>query len=106
MPEEQKTTIVIPEGTPEGVMPVSPDDLSIAFSGPATLANRFFITLGPTGARIAFAEQATPDTPSIFRVAVVLPFQDALELTRVLGVLLAPVKDALAKAAGTGSRHA
>lgn len=60
-----------------------------ASDGPAQLSNRFFINLGPTGVRIAFAEQFGQNNPPSFRTAVVLPFDDALELAKLLESLLA-----------------
>lgn len=67
--------------------PVSALELQVAFSGPAVQANRFFITIGPGGARIAFAEQYGQDAP-VFRTAVNLAFQDAFGLAKILKDLL------------------
>ncbi len=64
--------------------------------GPALFANRFFVTMTPAGARIAFAETVFTDRPTAFRSAVVLAFQDAIELKKLLESMLKPIEDALA----------
>ena len=78
----------------------SEEELEVAFSGPAILANRFYVTLGPTGARIAFAEQQSSEKDAEFRSAVILPFQDALALSTILATLLGPLSEVIAKQAG------
>lgn len=67
-------------------------------SGPAVLCNRTFISVGPYGVRLAFAEFFTDTTGPIFRTAVVMPHQDAVNLMRTLRVALEPIEKALAEA--------
>lgn len=73
--------------TADPVRPVSKDEMKIAFAGPAPLANRFFISITPAGARIAFAEQHG-DAEPVFRSAALLDFSDAYALVDVLKALL------------------
>lgn len=75
----------------KGVYQFTGDDLQ-ALSGPAVLANRFFVTIGPSGVRIAFAEQFGPETKPTFRTAVVISFQDGIELSKLLAKFLEPVE--------------
>lgn len=74
--------------------PAAEKDIELAFSGPAVLANRFFVSLGPHGVRIAFVEQG-PNTASNFRTAVALSMQDAMGLYRVLRDMLKEPEAAL-----------
>jgi hypothetical protein len=73
-------------------------EVAAAYAGPALLANRFFINTGPSGARLAFAEQGSPDAEPQFRAAVILSYQDAIELVDVLKTMLGPIEAALATA--------
>lgn len=66
---------------------VEPAELQAALDGPAVAANRFVVTVGPS-VRVAFLEQL-PGTPPRFRSAVSLTHDDAVDLARVLGGLLA-----------------
>lgn len=66
---------------------VSDDELAIAYSGPAVLANKFYVTLTPAGPRIAFTEVHGDQKPQ-FRTAVVLPHPDAVALYELLGRML------------------
>ena len=59
-------------------------EVLIAGGGPAIFANRFYVTLTPAGVRIAFAEQLEGALPA-FRTAILLPFQDAIGLAKILG---------------------
>ena len=76
----------------------SEEELRIAFDGPAIAANRYFINVGPAGVRIAFTEQRPP-SPPIFRSAVMLAHQDAVNLKNLLVVLLKDVEEKIAAAA-------
>ncbi|MEX1179863.1 MAG: hypothetical protein WEB63_03490 [Cucumibacter sp.] len=71
----------------EGVRTIAPDEMVVAFSGPALRANRFFITINEGVARVAFAEQG-PGVPPAFRSAVALDFTTAESLVNVLRTLL------------------
>jgi hypothetical protein len=63
-------------------------ELAVAYRGPAVLANRFYVSLGSSGVRIAFAEQSSPATTPIFRSAVTLSSQDGATLCKLLQTLL------------------
>lgn len=67
---------------------VTPEELAIAYSGPAVLTNKFYITMTPTGVRIAFTEVQGEGYQPQFRTAVLLPFQDALALQQLLGRMI------------------
>ena len=61
----------------------------------------------PPGVRLAFAEQLEGVQPS-FRTAVLLAFQDAIGLAKILGPALKNVEEALAagiRAAGRACRE-
>jgi hypothetical protein len=70
---------------------VSPEETELAFSGPAVAANRFFVHVMDSWVRVAFLEQ-TPDTPPVFRKAVVLSIPDAILLAGLLNQLIAEVR--------------
>ncbi|PTQ78371.1 hypothetical protein C8R26_103133 [Nitrosomonas oligotropha] len=74
------------------------DEFKIAHSGPAVLSNRFFISLGPWGVRIAFAEQHGESAEPIFRSAVVMPMEDGISLYKTLQELLKEPEDMIRKA--------
>jgi len=76
---------------------LSREDLEAAFAGPAPHSNRFFVTLGASGVRIAFTEQ-NPGIGPQFRVATIMSYQDAIQLTELLQRLLKPVQDQIAEA--------
>lgn len=78
--------------------PVSEAEMRIAFEGSAIATNRTFITLGPGGVRIAFAEQQGA-SPPVFRSAVMLAYQDAISFKDVLTNLLKDVEEKIAAAA-------
>lgn len=67
-----------------GILAVSDDEVEQSHDMPAIYANRFVATWGPVGIRLAFAEQAKPDSPSHFRAAFALGYQDALSLYQIL----------------------
>ncbi len=72
-------------------------ETAIANSGPAILTNRFYITLGPFGVRIAFAEMY-PGQPPSFRTAVVMSIPDGIALYKVLQDLLKEAEASMDKA--------
>jgi hypothetical protein len=74
------------------------EDIAVAFSGPALLANRSYVSLMPTGVRVAFAERP-PEGQTVFRTAVSLSFQDAIVLYRILREAVKKPEAALARAA-------
>lgn len=77
-------------------------EFAAAFSGPAIAANRFFVTVGPGGIRIAFTEQWSDDTLPEFRCAAMLPIEDAIELKDLLERLLRPLEAQIAKSRADG----
>lgn len=62
-------------------------DYAVASQGAAVLSNRFYVTLSQSGARIAFCE-AFPGVAEQFRTAVVLNYNDAIELADILKSLI------------------
>ncbi|MBW3098075.1 hypothetical protein [Pseudohoeflea coraliihabitans] len=66
------------------VRQVSQEELEIAYQGPAVFSNKFFLSITHSGLRVAFAEQNGEALPAQFRTAVVLPYQDALQLSKLL----------------------
>lgn len=82
----------------DDVQAVSVDQLKVAFGGPALASNRFFVTLGPGGMRLAFCEEYATGHPAEFRTAVILSVQDAISLKRVMTELLKDIEIKLAAA--------
>lgn len=62
-------------------------ETEVAFSGPAPVANRFFIHSGAL-VRLSFAEQAGEPFQAQFRSAVTLHPHDAIELHKLLGEMV------------------
>lgn len=81
---------------------VTGEELSVAFAGPAPGANRFFITLGKPGLRIAFAEQPSGSDVCYFRSAVTLHPFDGVELHRFLRMALDEVEKQMPSASEGG----
>lgn len=65
------------------------EEIEIAFDGPAPMANRFYITMMQTVARIAFCEQSPDGTLPRFRSAVSMTVNDMVELNALLTQLIA-----------------
>jgi len=86
------------------VRPVPPEEHEMSFSGPATLVNRFFVTTGPAGVRLAFAEQRNPETLPIFRTAIITSYQDAISFWKLLEGMLAPIEQQLQNAQATSQQ--
>ena len=63
---------------------VSAEELKVAFLGPASLANRFYITKNGSLVRISFTEEPPAGVGQLFRTAVVLSLQDAKDLAALL----------------------
>jgi hypothetical protein len=70
----------------------TPDEMAVAFSGPAPAANRFFVTIGHPGVRIAFAEEEPGSGRVHFRSAVSLHPVDAIGLRKLLQLMLADLE--------------
>ena len=77
---------------------LSVDEFKIAHSGPAILSNRFFISMGPWGVRIAFAEQHGEESEPIFRSAVVMPIEDGISFYKTLQDVLKEPEEMIRKA--------
>jgi hypothetical protein len=75
----------------------SPEEVSVAFKGPAILTNKFYVTVGPS-VRIAFCEQNGPNHVPQFRNAVSLAHQDAIELADLLKRLLKDIEQQINEA--------
>lgn len=89
------------------IIGVSGEERNVPFDGPALLANKFYITVGPT-VRIAFAEQGSPDAIPNFRTAVSLAHSDAIQLADLLKDLLKDIEEQIKKlqAAESNAGHA
>ncbi|MEZ5822318.1 MAG: hypothetical protein R3D82_16090 [Xanthobacteraceae bacterium] len=76
-------------------MTLPPEDVTAMMSGPAIYADRALISVGGA-VRLTFVEQ-TPDGP-MFRVAVALPHQVAVQFANVLKATLADIEKSIAEA--------
>ena len=74
-----------------GPRKVTDKEMSVAWSGPALNANRFFVNVG-ANVRIAFCEEANPELGPQFRSAVIMHPQDAIALKDVLVRILGPIE--------------
>jgi hypothetical protein len=72
---------------------VPPEEVAAAFSGPAVLANKFYLTTMPAGARLAFCEQRQTSSLPEFRAAVIISVQDAVELMHLLNRMIGPIEE-------------
>lgn len=70
---------------------VTDDELDVAFAGAAPGANRFILTLGPTGVRIAFLEENSKGRV-YFRNAITLHPQDGIKLYKLLQGMLKDIE--------------
>lgn len=70
-------------------------NLEAAFEVPAVFANRFIVTVSPSGARITFAEQQSRDGKVFYRGAVATTHIEAIQLYKLLKKMLAPIEDAI-----------
>lgn len=77
-------------------------ELLAAFGGPAFASNRFFVTVGQSGVRIAFTEQWGESAPPAFRCAAVMGVPDAIQLKDLLAQLLRPLETEMAKSKISG----
>ena len=67
-------------------------DIEATFEVSAPYTNRFFVTVGPGGVRLTFAE-THPEVAGTFpRAAAMMSVQDAVELKNLLTELLAPIE--------------
>jgi hypothetical protein len=77
----------------------APDPEAVAaWQVPAPLSNKVYIYFDGHTVRIVFAEQGGPDLPAAVRSAVALVPQTAIEFSKLLRGMLAPVEEALTKA--------
>jgi len=75
--------------------PLTEQELSLAYEGPAVSVNRVLITIGVAGVRIAFVEHGK-DVPPQFRTAIVMPIQDAISFKNVLAEMLTDIERQIA----------
>ncbi len=73
------------------------EECKIAYSGPAVAANRSYVSLSSSGARLAFTEKQGKSLP-VFRNAVMLSFQEAIALKNVLADVLKDIEAQTASA--------
>jgi hypothetical protein len=62
---------------------IAPEELKIAFSGPALFTNKFYLTITGPIARIAFTE-THPNLSPTYRTAVSMTLDDLLRLRDVI----------------------
>ena len=72
---------------------VSDEEMEAAYSVPAQLVSRFVLTVVPTGIRIAFGELVLLNKVALFRSAVAMSPEEAVELRDLLTKMLAPYED-------------
>ena len=77
----------VPKNPYEIFRPLSEAEVDMAYSGPAVLSNKFYVSVSGMGARIAFAEESE-GRPAVFRTAVFLSLPDAVSLSKVLKELI------------------
>jgi len=77
------------EADPSGRVEATADELEVAYSGPAPGANKFIITIGQPGVRIAFTEKHPFTDQVFFRSAVTMHPVDAIALYKILESMLA-----------------
>ena len=63
---------------------ITDEEVEILMSGPAVFVNKIYLSSGPTGVRIAFAENRGSDTKSSFRSAIFVPWPDFLSFMEAL----------------------
>lgn len=89
------------------VRSVSEEELVAAYSGPAPGANKFIITVGQPGVRIAFME-VNPDLPgkAFFQSAVTLHPADAITLHKILAEMLKDIERQFSEADAKAAQRA
>ncbi len=70
-------------------------EMDAMMSGSAIYANRFVALTTPSGVRVAFMETAPDSDEFLFRSAVLLSYQDAIELRNLLSGIVEPVEKQL-----------
>ena len=73
-------------------VPVSQEEMELAYQVPAPGANKFVVTLGQPGLRIAFGEHAEQLRSPHFHTAITLHPLDAIVLYKILAEMLAPLE--------------
>lgn len=64
------------------------EEFALSHEGPALLVNHIYLASGPSGIRMAFAEQLRHDIPPSFRTAVVMSRQEAIGFYKALELLI------------------
>jgi hypothetical protein len=98
--------VQMPEEKQAGPEAVNDALLNAANAGPAILTNRFVISIGPYGVRVAFMEQTKGVETSAFRSAVVMSHQDGILFYKLLRDLLKNVEGTLEAAAAAAAAEA
>lgn len=70
-------------------------EMDAMMSGSAIYANRFVALTTPSGVRVAFMETVPESDEFHFRSAVLLSYQDAIELRNLLSGIVEPVEKQL-----------
>lgn len=89
--------------TQEATGTVTPQEVTVAFTGPAPFANKTVVTFTPVTGRIAFLE-LPPSGQPMFRAAVTMTIADLVALQALLNRVLKDVKDLPAEAAPDASK--
>ena len=71
------------------------NEIDATMNGSASYANHFVAVATPAGVRVAFMETAPDSSDTFFRSAVLLSFQDAIELKDLLAQIVAPIEQQL-----------
>ncbi|KAB2875288.1 MAG: hypothetical protein F9K38_14815 [Pseudorhodoplanes sp.] len=70
---------------------VTEEDLAIAFEGPAVYSNRVLVNVGPV-VRLSFVETFGKEKTNVYRAAVALPHETAIQLANILKARLAEIE--------------
>ena len=68
-------------------------ELDISADGPATYVNRFVASGTQAGVRLSFMESGSDPDSSKFRSAVLMSYQDAIELKNLLADIVKQIED-------------
>ena len=81
---QRVTLTMILENMLEVATVASEEEMEMALSGPAIYSNKVLINAGAGGVKLTFAETQAEGKKSYFRSAVMLSYQDAINLWKVL----------------------
>jgi len=89
VPQMEKNPVT---SNPEPENPTAEEEYEAAFENPAIYCNRMFLRTSPSGIRLSFGEQSSPDKKAWFRTSVFLTILDAIALRDLLQSQLDHVK--------------